>query len=100
VSHVWKFIPALLELESFVAVTSLDVIYPTIEVANREEKEYLLDVLASLDRFRQALPTDRILLEKAVLSYSVLFSGRLSPNAPPGLRDVQVVETKKGVQGH
>ncbi|CAH0053653.1 unnamed protein product [Clonostachys solani] len=80
--HVWKFIPALLDLESFVAVTSLDVIYPTIEAATREEKEYLLDVLASLDRYRQTLPTDRILLEKAIMSYSALFSGRLSPHAP------------------
>jgi hypothetical protein len=80
--HVWNFIPALLELESFVAVTSLDVIYPTIEVATREEKEYLLDVLASLDRYRQALPTDRVLLDKAIVSYSALFSGRISPHAP------------------
>ncbi|CAH0023863.1 unnamed protein product [Clonostachys rhizophaga] len=80
--HVWNFIPALLELESFVAVTSLDVIYPTIEVSTREEKEYLLDVLASLDRYRQALPTDRVSLDKAIVSYSALFSGRLSPHAP------------------
>ncbi|CAI6096154.1 unnamed protein product [Clonostachys chloroleuca] len=80
--HVWNFIPALLELESFVAVTSLDVIYPTSEVAMTEEKEYLLDLFASLDRYRQALPTDRVLLNKAIVSYSALFSGRISPHAP------------------
>ncbi|VUC34390.1 unnamed protein product [Clonostachys rosea] len=74
--HIWKYARFLRSVESFIGVTSQRSLYLTIEVAGVDEKEYLLDLISDMDRFRGRLPTQRDALEAEILMSARLLTGR------------------------
>ncbi|VUC25642.1 unnamed protein product [Clonostachys rosea] len=76
--HLWKYIPYLLRLETFIASIFHFGLYATFEFATRAEKEYLLDFFAETDRYKRQFPLDRDELEETIIYHAKLVTGRLS----------------------
>ncbi|VUC27685.1 unnamed protein product [Clonostachys rosea] len=76
---MWKFAPYLKSLESCVASSTMNNLFPTLEFANVEQKELLIDMILVMDRFRQRLPKDRFALEQVANLFAMQVTGRLTP---------------------
>ncbi|KAK7216618.1 hypothetical protein V2G26_004621 [Clonostachys chloroleuca] len=75
--HLWKYIPYLLKLETFIASIFHCGLYSTFEFATRAEKERLLDFFAETDRYKRRFPVDRNELEKTIVHHAMLLTGRV-----------------------
>uniref|UniRef100_A0A8H7MYS8 Uncharacterized protein n=1 Tax=Bionectria ochroleuca TaxID=29856 RepID=A0A8H7MYS8_BIOOC len=79
---VWKFAPYLKSLEACVASSTISNLFPTLEFANVEQKEVLIDMIIEMGRFRLRLPRDRFALEQAASFFTMQVTGRLPPTSP------------------
>lgn len=79
---VWKFAPYLKSLEACVASSTISNLFPTLEFADVEQKEVLIDMIIEMDRFRLRLPRDRFALEQAASFFTMQVTGRLPPTSP------------------
>lgn len=75
--EAWRFIPFVQSLEACVASSSIAYLFPTLEVANAEEKEALIDLILNLDGYLHRLPRERDALEQMALYLTMTVTGRV-----------------------
>jgi hypothetical protein len=82
-TEMWKYIPFLKGVESFIGAMLQPGLYPTLEIVEGSKREHLLNVFAELDKYRHSSPRDRASLEKRIMSYVLVLTGRVPlPSSP------------------
>ena len=74
--EIWLCIPYQLELSLMAAVTTADPVHASYEGAEGEIKEYLLDYIIKISKYRGRLPDDREVVSKYMMDTAKALSGR------------------------